>query len=292
MLSDKSGIELRIAVPNDSARIASVLHDSFVEYESFYSPEAFIATTPTHDQIRARLNEGPTWVAVQNMSIVGTVSVVPKSEGLYVRGMAVLPAARGQGIGRLLLRAIEEFARTRGYKRLFLSTTPFLLRAIRLYEHFGFRRSDEGPSDLLGTPLFTMVKTLEPSGETNSRLLMSKETAEHYVWGKGCDGWHLVKTNELSVIHERMPAGTSEVRHFHRRARQFFFVLSGTATLEIAGVGTVLRTHEGVEVPAEVPHRMLNESDEALEFLVVSQPASHGDRVLVEDDKPQHQITP
>ena len=285
-------MEVRIAIPNDSALIASVLYDSFVEYASFYTPEAFAATTPPHNLIRARLNEGPVWVAVQNTSIVGTVSAVPKSEGLYVRSMAVLPAARGQRIGRLLLQAIEDFARARGYRRLFLSTTPFLLRAIRLYEHFDFRRSDEGANDLFGTPLFTMVKTLEPSGEMKSKSPMSKETAEHYIWGKGCDGWHLVKTAELSVIHERMPAGTSEARHLHKRARQFFFVLSGTATLEIAGVRAVLQTHEGLEVPAEVPHQMFNESDEALEFLVVSQPASHGDRVVVEDDKAQNQITP
>jgi hypothetical protein len=39
---------------------------------------------------------------------------------------------------------------------------------------------------------------------------MRKETAEHYAWGKGCDGWHLVKNIDLGVIHERMPAGTSE----------------------------------------------------------------------------------
>lgn len=24
--------------------------------------------------------------------------------------------------------------------------------------------------------------------------MISKETAEHYVWGEICDGWHLVKT--------------------------------------------------------------------------------------------------
>ena len=152
--------EVRRAVPSDSAFIASALYDSFIEYESFYTPEAFAATTPTQDQIRDRLNEGPVWVAVQDASIVGTVSAVPKSEGLYVRSMAVLPAARGQGIGRLLLQAIEDFARARGNRRLLLSTTPFLLRAIRLYEHSGFRRSDEGANSLFGTPLMTMVKTI------------------------------------------------------------------------------------------------------------------------------------
>ena len=76
--------------------------------------------------------------------------------------MAILPTARGQGIGRVLLEQVERFASESGQRRLFLSTTPFLLRAIRLYEQFGFRRSGEGLQDLFGTPLFTMVK---PIGE-------------------------------------------------------------------------------------------------------------------------------
>jgi hypothetical protein len=41
-----------------------------------------------------------------------------------------------------------------------VSTTPFLLRAITLYERCGFRRTGDGPEDLSGTPLFTMEKTL------------------------------------------------------------------------------------------------------------------------------------
>ena len=107
--------------------------------------------------------------------------------------------------------------------------------------------------------------------------MIGKETAEHYIWGEVCDGWHLVKTAELSVIHERMPPGAKEVRHYHAKSRQFFFVLKGAATLETAGKREVLRKHEGAEVPPDVLHQMFNESDEAVEFLVVSQPASQGD---------------
>ena len=144
----------------DAEAIASVLHASFVEFESLYTPAGFAATTPTADQIRERWNEGPVWVAVQNGSIVGTVAAVSKDSGLYVRSMAVLPVARGQGIAEQLLKEIENFSISQRHTRLFLSTTPFLKEAIRLYERFGFQRSDEGKHALFGTPLFTMVKLL------------------------------------------------------------------------------------------------------------------------------------
>jgi hypothetical protein len=38
---------------------------------------------------------------------------------------------------------------------------------------------------------------------------ISRQTAEHYTWGgpqrSQCDGWHLVKTRELSIIEELVP---------------------------------------------------------------------------------------
>jgi ribosomal protein S18 acetylase RimI-like enzyme len=74
--------------------------------------------------------------------------------------MAVSPSARGQKIGELLLTHVELFARAQNFRHLLLSTTPFLDRAIRLYERFGFRRCGEGVHDLFGTPLFSMEKTL------------------------------------------------------------------------------------------------------------------------------------
>ncbi|HEY8226815.1 MAG TPA: hypothetical protein VIG25_16155, partial [Pyrinomonadaceae bacterium] len=60
---------------------------------------------------------------------------------------------------QLLLATVERFAQS--HKRLTLSTTPFLINAIRLYERSGFRRTTDGPHDLFGTPLFTMVKKLD-----------------------------------------------------------------------------------------------------------------------------------
>ena len=161
MEQGRSSVRIRKAVSEDAASIASVLHESFIEYEPLYTPEGFAATTPATAQVQNRIEEGPVWVVMDNDVMVGTVSVVPKGESLYVRGMAIVPAARGQRIGEMLLRQVEGFASEHGFKRLLLSTTPFLERAIQLYEHYGFKRSTEGPHDLSGTPLFTMEKILE-----------------------------------------------------------------------------------------------------------------------------------
>ena len=92
------------------------------------------------------------------------------------------------------------------------------------------------------------------------------------------DGWHLVALPNLSVIQERVPSGSSEVRHLHFKSEQFFFVLSGTASLEVFGTSYVLTAQQGFQVPAGVPHTLSNRHEHPLEFLVVSTPPSHGDQ--------------
>jgi ribosomal protein S18 acetylase RimI-like enzyme len=156
------GVRIRAASSADAASIASVLRESFAEYEPLYTREGFDATTPAAAQVESRIEEGPVWVALDDETVVGTVSAVARGDALYVRGMAIVPAARGRGVGELLLRRVETFASERGFRRLLLSTTPFLGRAIRLYESYGFKRSGGGPDALFGTPLFTMEKVLEP----------------------------------------------------------------------------------------------------------------------------------
>lgn len=152
--------EIRLAQPDDAEAIAQVLRAAFSEYEDLYTPEGFRATTPQSTEIGNRMNEGPLWVAVVNEMIVGTSAAVLKGDSLYIRGMAVLPIARGQHIGEQLLKQIASYAVAHQCRSMFLSTTPFLHHAIRLYEEFGFSRSSEGPRDLFGTPLFTMEKCL------------------------------------------------------------------------------------------------------------------------------------
>jgi len=151
---------IRSASQSDTEKIVGVLFDSFIEFEPLYTPQGFAATALNARDVTIRLTEGPVWVALGDNELVGTMSVMVKGDAVYIRGMAVLPLSRGQGFGRLLLDHAEKYARAKACKRLFLSTTPFLTEAIQLYERAGFVRTEEGPHDLFGTPLFTMEKIL------------------------------------------------------------------------------------------------------------------------------------
>lgn len=112
--------------------------------------------------------------------------------------------------------------------------------------------------------------------------IVSTENGEHYNWGDRCDGWHLAKTPGLSVIQERVPPGGAEVRHYHEKAEQFFYVLSGMATMETDDGPFEIGPGCGMHVAAGVAHRLNNAGDVDLVFLVCSAPMAHGDRVVVD----------
>jgi ribosomal protein S18 acetylase RimI-like enzyme len=160
----RGNLRIRRAVSFDTASISSILFESFIELQPQYTQEGFWATACSPDHILARLEEGPIWVVLLNENMVGTVSVVARGQELYLRGMAVIPSARGSHIGRKMLQHIEQYAAKNGFAYLTLATTPFLTRAIQLYEHYGFQRISDEPEDYFGTPIYTMKKTVEATG--------------------------------------------------------------------------------------------------------------------------------
>lgn len=107
----------------------------------------------------------------------------------------------------------------------------------------------------------------------------SIENSEHYVWGNNCDGWHLLKSDSLSIIQEKMPPNTEENVHYHSKAQQFFYILKGIATFELNGKTIIVQENQGLHIKPNEKHRIFNKSNFDLEFIVISEPKSHGDRI-------------
>lgn len=109
----------------------------------------------------------------------------------------------------------------------------------------------------------------------------SRRNAEHYTWGGACDGWRLLSRDNLSVIEERVPPGQGEVRHFHRRARHLFYVLSGRLRIELPSGAVAIGAGESLEIASRAIHRVLHPFDADTVFLVISSPSTAGDRTNV-----------
>lgn len=133
-----------------------------------------------------------------------------------------------------------------------------------------------------------MAKKAKSDSEHNSSVhatpatpaVVSRENAEHYRWGIDCDGWNLVKDKTLSVIEEFMPPGSAEIRHYHERCQQFFYILTGEVLMEIDGENVLIPAGCGVRILPGTRHQIRNPSSSP-RFLVVSQPDSRNDRIEV-----------
>jgi mannose-6-phosphate isomerase-like protein (cupin superfamily) len=105
---------------------------------------------------------------------------------------------------------------------------------------------------------------------------------KHYKWGNDCDGWNLVDKDSLSVKQELMPAFTKEVKHYHQKTQQFFYILKGKATFEIEDSKVEINEGEGLHIEAGKKHRILNERNDDLEFILCSEPSTKNDRINCE----------
>ena len=142
-----AGVSVHDAGPEDMATIRDVTLAAYGEYASEIPAfwDAYrqnILTTLASPGPAAQI------VAELDGTIVGTVLLYPAGASAYgtsaklaspeVRLLAVVPEARGHGIGLVLMQECIERARRSGAGSLTLHTTDMMRSAMRLYARMGF----------------------------------------------------------------------------------------------------------------------------------------------------------
>jgi GNAT superfamily N-acetyltransferase len=148
-------LQIRDARPNDRDVIREITLAAYEEYAALIPAhwegyrESILATL-------ADVGLAEQFVAVEEGVVAGAVllfpagTVVSGSEDVSlvrewpeVRLLAVAPAARGRGIGTVLMRECIRRARRAGASFLSLHTTDVMRAAMCMYEHLGFERFPE-----------------------------------------------------------------------------------------------------------------------------------------------------
>ncbi len=141
MLRDETAI--RDADPDEPAALACLraYYDLLLDRVPGMTPG--ILTLPLPDAPRYRPPDGAFLIAWSDDLPVGTVSLrTLEPELAEVKRLWIDPAARGQGLAKRLMRAIEDRARTMGLRRLKLDTNAVLTEAVSLYRREGWTDCD------------------------------------------------------------------------------------------------------------------------------------------------------
>jgi GNAT superfamily N-acetyltransferase len=110
---------------------------------------------------------GEIYLATLESAAIGFVCIEmgPEKElGAYVNNLHVLPPARGNGIGKLLLDAAARWARQHNATQLYLHVYEDNLQARQFYAHEGWHAVAREIEDLPGGGQAAVLKLIRPIG--------------------------------------------------------------------------------------------------------------------------------
>jgi len=132
---------LRLATTDDAPTLAATIAAAFEQYRGKLVPESG-AFGETADAIAAELGNGAgAIIAERNGEVLGCVMTKPMDGDLYFGRLSVLPAARGTGLARRLIAAVEAEAHRRGLAGVRLGVRVVLAENQRLFGTLGYRET-------------------------------------------------------------------------------------------------------------------------------------------------------
>jgi ribosomal protein S18 acetylase RimI-like enzyme len=151
-------VDVRVVTPDEAPLVARLLHDFNTEYDE-PSPGVDWLSGHLADLLRGDDTFALVAGAADGLSVVRLRRSLwgPALEA-YLAELYVVPALRGQGIGRALLEATMATARERGADYMDLGTSEDDVAARKLYESAGFDRTEGRPDGALS---FYYERTLD-----------------------------------------------------------------------------------------------------------------------------------
>ena len=158
-------ILIRNIKPADNIAIAKIIRNSLEEFNANKPGTAYFdASTDTLFEVFTTVNS-IYFIAEQDNEILGGAGIYPTqnlpADTCELVKLYLSKAARGKGIGKLLMEKCFIAAKNMGYKKIYLETMPELNIAVPMYEKIGFTylQSPKGNSGHCGCNIW-MIKDL------------------------------------------------------------------------------------------------------------------------------------
>ena len=133
---------IRPITPDDAGEVLTIQRAAFASEALIYGDPDMPPLTQTLDELAAELVENLGCVAVTAGRIVGAVRARRDGELLLIGRLAIAPDQQGEGLGTLLLGAVEERGREAGATEAELFTGGLSEANQRLYEREGYHRTE------------------------------------------------------------------------------------------------------------------------------------------------------
>jgi len=135
-------ISLRTIQPADNQAMANIIRTSLAEFGVDKPGTVYYDDTTDHLYELFQKENAIYYVAEYEAALIGGAGIYP-SDGLpadvcELVKMYLKKDARGLGLGKELIERCIDFAKSTGYKKVYLETFPELEKAVSVYEKFGF----------------------------------------------------------------------------------------------------------------------------------------------------------
>lgn len=137
-------MDIRQAKLSDENGVRSCAQAAYQKYVAAIGTKP----APMTANYRAQINSGNVYIlSNRNEEVLGFIVFYVSDDAMSLENVAVLPSAKGQGIGRKLIEFCESEARRLGATKVKLYTNEKMRDNLSLFSYLGYHETDRRTQD-------------------------------------------------------------------------------------------------------------------------------------------------